>query len=823
MINQEYENGHPNNPVINSLNGTNGFFILLGLLCVLMFLVFHDFIFLNKVFLFKDIASDSVNANYPQLFHIADYFQQLGGIPRWSFHQGMGQNYLGYLTADPFDIALYFTTPSNIVYMIGYMEILKLLTAGIFFYLFLLEIKLTPFTAIVGAVCFAFCGFAIVGSAWRIFSSELYQTAFLLFAIENFLHNKWIYFPVAIALIGVTVTFNLFIYAVVAAVYVFVRLFNQQASRKVFVETYGKIIGLCVLGVGISAFISVNKSLLMFDSPRVSGSSSYVADLMSTGIFHADGLMDNLTKIGRLFSSDMLGSGIYIRGVENYLEAPLFYVGLFSLLLFTQFFPFLSKRRKWIFGIVFLCTLVPFIFPFFRYTLWLFSGQYYRGVSFLFGLVLLMYALFSLNHLDATKKLNYPVLFATLGVILALLFLPDMMGQKGLFRFKIQLFCTIFLLLYTSLICLFPVRQLAHRIKPVLIGFILLELAFMAHITINQRTYIAGYNNDGTPVYEDAILSYRETANKEGYNDYSIDAIQYINSMDNSFYRIQKTYSSGPTIYKSLNDPLVQRFYGTTSYSSFNQSNYVKFLLATVIPEGSDESATRWLRGLDGRPLLQIFGNVHYTLSKTPMPDPFIDLITTIGDVNVYKNKFPLPFGYTYSNYMLRSAFDTLSFKDNALLEAVIIDDLKEKIFSDALNKLEQPIAPDLYYFTDLSNDINNLSQEAFSMTFFSQNNIKGEITLSNSKLLFFTIPFDKDWKVYVNGKKRSLELVNIGFSGLLLESGRHEIELRFEPVGYYPGMIISLVSLLITLLLIGWSYRRNQMSCSTTHNMITG
>ena len=803
-----------NNPVIESLSGKNGFYILLGLLCALALFVFNDFIFLNKVFLYKDIASDSVNANYPLLFHIADYFQNLGGIPRWTFFQGMGQNYLGYLTADPFDIPLYFTSPENIVYVIGLLEILKIFVAGIFFYLFLREIKLTPFTAVVGAVCFAFCGFVVLGGPWRIFPSELYQASFLLFSIEKLLKKKWYYFPFAIALIGVTVTFNLFIYSIVAAVYVFVRLFNQRASSKMFAETYGKMVGLGVLGVGMSAFISVNKTLLMLDSPRVSGSSSYFSDLMSASLFQTDGMIDNLTKIGRLFSSDMLGSGIYFRGAENYLEAPLFYVGLLSLLLFTQFFPFLSKRQKWVFGMVFICALLPFIFPFFRYALWLFSGKYYRGVSFLFGLVLLMYAVLSLNHLDTTRKLNYKVLFGTLLGIIVLLFIPDIIGFKKLFQSNIQLFCMVFLLLYTLLICLFPVRQLVRYVKPILVILIFIELAFMANITVNQRVYdVAGAN--GEIVRKDAIISYKETKSKTGYNDYSIDAIRYINSIDTSFYRIEKTYRSGPAMHSSLNDPLVQRYYGTTSYSSFNQSNYTKFLLATVIPEGSNEWATRWLEGLvDGRPLLQIFGNVHYNLSKTPMPPHFNDSIAKIGDVYIYKNKFSLPFGYTYSKYMLRSVFESLAFKDVALLEAVIVaDDDAAKYAS--LQLLEQPKSADTYGFEQLVSDLDSLQINAFRTTKFSQNHIKGNISTDEPKLLFFTIPFDKDWKLFVDGEKRPLELVNIGFSGILLEAGMHEIELRFEPAGFYPSIIVSLLSLVVTLLLIGWFYWGKQKFCS--------
>ena len=815
-----------NNPIIpDSLNGKKGFYILIGLLSALALFVFRDFILLNKVFLYKDIGSDSINIGLPQLFHIADYIQNIGGIPQWSFYQGMGQNYLGYLSGDPFDMLLYFTTPANIVYMLGFVEILKLLTAGIFFYLFLREIKLTSFTAIIGAMCFAFCGFFVLGCGWRIFSSELYQAAFLLFSIEKLLNKKWYYFPFAIALISVTVTFNLFVYSIVTAVYIFVRLYNQQASGKTIMLTYGKIIGLGILGVGMGAFIIFNKTLLILDSPRVSGSSSYFSELMSAGIFQTDTLLENLTKIGRLFSSDMLGSGVYFTTASetiNYLEAPLFYVGLLSLLLFTQFFPSLSKQKKWVFGLIFLCALLPFIFPFFRYTLWLFSGKYYRGLSFLFGLVLLIYTMLSLNHLDTTRKLNYKVLFGTLGFMLILLFMPDFVGKKGLFQSNLQTFCLVFLLLYSFLISLFPVRSLARYVKFVLIVLVFIELAFMANITVNQRTY-----PDEASITKDAVVSYMETKSKNGYNDYSIDAVRYINSIDSSFYRIEKTYNSGPAMHGSLNDPLMQRYYGTSSYSSFNQSNYVKFLLATTIPGDSNEWATRWLNGLRvDHPLLQIFANVHYNLSKMPFPaqsfSTFLnDSIAKMGDVYIYKTKFSLPLGYTYSNYMLRSTFNNLPFKDNAFLEAVVIDDNMEMNYAHTLNKLEQPIAPEQYTIAELSNDVEKLSLETLRLTRFGQNNIEGEITLSSNKLLFFTIPFDKNWKIFDNGKERSLELVNIGFSGILLDAGTHTIALRFEPAGYYPSIIISWLSLLVTLLLIGWFCWGRQKFCPTNNVLL--
>ncbi len=798
-----------------TLSNKKAFYLLLGLLGALALFVFHDFIFLNKVFLYKDIGSDSINGWYPEFYHVSDYLKNLGGIPRWTFYQGMGQNFTGELKGDPFTLLLYFANPDNIAFLVGFIEVLKFLTAGIFFYLFLRELTITPYSAIIGSMCFAFSGFIVLGSCWYWQSEEVYQIAILLFSVEKLLHKKWYYFPFAIALIGVVNAFNLFQYSIVAGVYVFVRLYNQYGWNKKMLTIYGQLIGLGAFGVGISAFILLNKVQLMLDSPRVSGTASYFAQLMSTPIFQFDNLLSNVTKIGRLFSNDMLGTGNYFAGAENYLEAPLFYAGLVSLLLFTQLFPFLSKKKKWVFGIVLGLALLPFIFPFFRYACWLFAGNYYRVLSFFFALLLLMYSILSLNYIDTIRKVNYKVLIGTFLILIFLLFFPNIAGithpyqaNAPIFQSNIQSFCFAFLIIYAILIGLLPLKNVARFVKPILVVFLFVELGFMANITVNKRD----------------IVKYGEMKSKVSYNDYSVDAVKYLHSLDTSFYRIQKTYGSSLAIHKSLKDPMVQRYYGTTAYGQFNQANYVRFLLAANVIPPDNEYATRWLEGLTvERPLLQVFGNVHYNLSKQIFPPQMLflnDSINKIGDVYIYKNKFSLPFGYTYSHYMTRSTFDSLSFKDIALLESAVVDDTDIAKYA-TLQILSTPQSQNDYGFEQLAADVNSLKQESLQVSYFSQNNIKGTIVLNQEKLLFFTIPFDKGWKAFDNGQPISIEQVNIGFSGLLLQAGAHEIELQFESAIYYPSMIISLIALLVTVLLIVWCCWGKQKFCSAKSQAI--
>src|SRR6185369_9469619 len=105
-------------------------------------------------------------------------------------------------------------------------------------------------------------------------------------------------------------------------------------------------------------------------------------------MFATGSALHNITAVMRLFSCDLMGTGSDFKGWENYLEAPTFYTGLLSLILFPAVFGFLDKRRKIIYGVFLSFWILPVLFPYFRYAFWLFTGDYYRAFSFFVSLTL---------------------------------------------------------------------------------------------------------------------------------------------------------------------------------------------------------------------------------------------------------------------------------------------------------------------------------------------------------------------------------------------------------------------------------------------------
>lgn len=111
---------------------------------------------------------------------------------------------------------------------------------------------------------------------------------------------------------------------------------------------------------------------------------------------------------------------------------------------------------------------------------------------------------------------------------------------------------------------------------------------------------------------------------------------------------------------------------------------------------------------------------------------------------------------------------------------------------------------PQLYYqrMDTLKNQVSKLQQNAFEITQFKSSHIEGTIDVKNdNQLLMFTIPYDKNWTIKVDGKKMHLEKVADTFIAIKVNAGSHQVSLNYVTPGFELGKKISIVSGLIFLL----------------------
>ncbi|MCD6013479.1 MAG: hypothetical protein K0Q79_3341 [Flavipsychrobacter sp.] len=786
------------NGLVKMLEGKE-LYALLGAVVLSILFVFWDFLTFEKTYFFKDIGSDSLNMYYPNLMHMSDYVKAYGGLT-WTFSQGLGQNMFPLWLSDFFtNIIIVIFSKESLPYTIAYVEVVKILLCCFVFYKYLNELKLNKFTVCVMSYLFAFSGYIILGGCWTVFSVEALYVALILYGYERWLnHGKILWLVTGIALLSFLQPFLLFPYAIFLAAYMPVRYNdvrgNEWGKFPLFIIKTG---ALAVIGVAISSYQLFPDVLQYIESPRVGGEARLIEKLKEQPMFGMADEWLRFTTTFRTFGSDMLGTGSAFQGWQNYLEAPLFYCGIFCLVAFPQMFVGLTKKQRIAYGIFAGLFFLPILFPYFRYTFWAFAGDYFRTYSFVVILLLLLFTAKALDNIINTGKVNLIVLGVTVLFLLFLLYTPNEQFAPAI-NVGLKSFATLLIFVYAGI--LFGLGRTGDMKRYAAIGLaamVFIEIGYFSSQTVNDRDVVTG----------------EDLKEKIGFNDYTTDAVKFIKERDKGFYRLNKDYSSGVAIHQSINDAKAQGYFGSASYHSFNQINYIKFLAEMNVLDPKDENQTRWAMGVNTRPLLfSLVGGKYWLVRKpeTQAQNFGYDSIGKVGNVKIMQNRFAVPLAFAYDTVLDAAAFKTLGVfaKDQYLLRGCVVANEDADLLGHGKRfNLADTVVP--FSFDQYGAYVSKLRGRAFTVTEFKESNIKGNISLNEPGVLFFSIPFDDGWKATVNGKEAKLYKVNIGFLGLKLPGGKSDVEIKFEPRMMKTGGMVSLAALVVFVGLVVLGMRR--------------
>lgn len=97
------------------------------------------------------------------------------------------------------------------------------------------------------------------------------------------------------------------------------------------------------------------------------------------------------------------------------------------------------------------------------------------------------------------------------------------------------------------------------------------------------------------------------------------------------------------------------------------------------------------------------------------------------------------------------------------------------------------------------------LSQQQLEVTDYSSTTVDGTIQVKEDGILFTSIPYDKNWHMYVDGEEVDiLPLWSGSFIAVQLDEGEHTIHLEYRQSGLILGGIISFISITIVAVFIG-------------------
>src|SRR5687767_4250329 len=465
-------------------------------------LVLREFLFGDATLLYEDSGSDSVNDYCPWFVHLSQYIRS-EGLPSWSFYVGMGQDiffFIGYLVLEP----VCWLAKELIAPALVYQHLAKVLVAGLLFFRFLQLRQVNALAALLGSLLVSFSAYMCMGACWYPLADDVLCFTALLVAVEETLANgRWFFLPLAVVLVGLIDSFHLYLCALFLLLYVPARLFARYGWQpRLLFRWCFLLAGAAALGVGIGAVVTIPNVHTLLNSPRGSGTTSFVSTLSTFPTFGFETASHYVTAALRAFSNDILGTAESFRGWQNYLEAPITYCGLLCLVIFPQVFVGASRRDKIIYGVFLGGILLTTVFPWFRYCFWFFQGDYYRALSLfsILGLITLSMIAFS-RYIDG--RLNLWVLGGTAVVVVGTLYLPLGELHAGMDP-NLKRSATIFLVLYTLLLAAGRLSRWPQVAALFIVALAAGELVLFDRITVSKRSTVSkeelkarvGYNDD---------------------------------------------------------------------------------------------------------------------------------------------------------------------------------------------------------------------------------------------------------------------------------------------------------------------------------------
>ena len=768
-------------------------FTIISVFAVSVYL-YRDFLFGDALYLYT--TSDGYSQFLPKYMELIRTLRS-GTISFWSFTIGFGHvnnyNFLLYpLNVFPV-VAGLIGGEIALAHGFAWMQVLKMVLAALFMYLFLKKIGVCDVAAFAAAFVYGLNGIMITRGFWIYFSDECYLAVLILYVAELYYRdNKWYLLPPVIFLVAVCLhIYYVILYALLLVIYGTVRYVYDKKPAKDYFRFLLLCGGLYLLGGFISSYSLVGFSWNLFDSARFYSTSDSIG-------FSIEGLMASWAVIASaifsVFDPNVTGEFYLYSGVLNYLERPLFYCGIGCLYFIVQALTAADNRvrRLILFGIGFAA-----VYMIFTPVTDLFNGfirneelglRAYRLSSLWILIVMVVVAAYGMDSLLKKKNVSsgIQVCFSLL-LIAGFLFMRYVADHFGIEIYEPSYIkCLTIIILWGVAFCVMGCakkRQFVVYAMIFLVSFLCFEVACSGYRTINRGEE---YALSTYQLMEDDVFGF--------YGDVN-EAIDTIQTTDTGLYRI-----SGVRPKYSFCAPQYIGFFDSSYYLSISSSNY-KFLNELYPQSFTTGVGIKCSIGVGENLELSALTGYRYRLVDNTeeylIPQGY-KYIFTAGKVDVLENEHALSFGLTYDRYIPESVFNGYSDDEQRkmLLYAVVLEDGFTPTIpirkTDDMPELLKNNVSEFY-----SEFVQERSREMLSVTSWGGDEITGTISVSSPKILSFSISDIYGWKIYVDGVETEAFSTNLGFFGIELDEGVHEITLKYTLPSQIIGAILSVVSML--------------------------
>lgn len=790
-----------------SINNSKGkyLFVFFTAAIIMLIIILPLFIYNKGFFLYY---GDYNSQQIPFYKHVHEAVAN-GGLFGWDWGTDLGSplftSYSFYNTGSPFFWVTELFPENLTIMLIPILLAIKTGVAALTSYAYIGRFISNRNACFIGAMLYAFSGFQAYNVFFNHFHDAVAFFPLLLLALEmNIKDDKKGVFGLCTALCAI-VNYYFFIAEVVFVVIYFI----IRCTDKSFKITFSKLLRFAfeaIAGTLIACIVLVPSYYSICDNPRVDEYLTGTDMIVYSDKFRILRIIQGFFMIPdpparvNLFNSDT-ARWASIAG----------YLPMFSMAGVVAFMR--AKKGNWMKTLIITSMVFAFV-PVLNSSFQLFKGTYYARWFFMPILIMCVMTAYAFDDENASSdepvdlKKGIPAVGIVLASSLAVFCLPVTNDNGDYEFFKIaeypELFYIQFIVsaaLFAELIIVvYQFKRSKNYVKTVSFMTCLACAVSMMSVVYygvsqgpNPEKYISmaikGGDDIELPSYDKAGFYRIETSeNTDNYPMlWGYSTIRAFNSTVSTsimkFYNmlgIERNVASRPEKeYYALRSLLSVKYY-------FDERD-----------EDADSSSEPE-SGLFGINSFRSLGNRGKSFDNTnALNMEGFRYIDTQNGFDVYENQNYIPMGFAYNTYLTYNDFNALSTENKIenLISSLVLTDEQIKRYSGILKHYDINEYNVNSSYTEACNDKKLRACSEFKT---DNNGFSAKINLSNSALVFFSVPYDKGFTAYVNGKKTDIEEVDGGLTAVMCGEGENEIRFDFELYGLRQGICLSLLGIVL-------------------------
>ncbi len=717
----------------------------------------------------------------------------------WNWYTDLGANLIGsytfYLLGSPF---FWLTIPfprAAVPYMMGPLLILKFSLAALFSCIYIRRYVKNELLALLGGLLYAFSGFSIYNIFFNHFHEAIVFFPLMLISLDDWMEKGTRgVFALSVALNALVNYFFFFGEVIFVIIYYFVKLLTGAYERDL--NKFWGILIEAVLGFLMSAVLMIPSALSILQNSRVNNFASGFNLWVYYNRFRLYSILNNFFFPPELPSKQVLIPDGNVKWTSLTAYLPLF--SMTGVVVFMQ-----AKRRDWLsymIKVLIIMAIVPGLNSMFVAM----NASFYARWYYMLTLMLVLATVRALDRkLEARfRRASAWVLAFTIIIALILALTPQFskgeLKRIGLYdEAQLGYFLAI---VGTAVLSLVVLVVMVRGLRKDLSTFCKRAIAFVLIFAV---------------LYGNFFIVWGKTRSYDTHNYLIPDAIQgeaKITIPDKDEVIRIDVDDSLINMGMFWNISCMRAFHSIVPASIMDFYKYIgeKRDVSSKIPE--TQYAVRGLLG------------IHWYFDRIGSSDNFGDIdgtdtlmpgYTYYGDMagyHVWENQYYIPLGFTYDKFILKSELDNIPDANKAamMLHAICLSDETAYKFMDVVTHEDHPdrfLCVHATYFADC----NKHNLETVTNLKRTKTGLTCETDFNGNRLVYFGVPYDDGWRCFVDGREVPIEKVNIGFMGIKVEDGHHDIEFIYHTPGLSLGIIISFISVCAFVLYFYLSTKKDQ------------